>query len=118
MRTMDFMAFVTRLVAEDIMWLKDYMSTLTSWHCIGFFALCLLYVLIMKVIEFLAGLSIKWAIRTLGVSNKFIENLSFKLSASNPDFLRGYEEGYRAGINYKEPSWWETTILNPFNWFK
>lgn len=86
MRTMDFMAFVTRLVAEYLIWLKDYLHTLTSWHCIGFFALCLLYVLMMKVIEFLAGLSIKWAIPTLGVSNKFIEDLSFKLSASNPDF--------------------------------
>ena len=131
MRTMDFMAFLTRLVAEDLIWLKDYLSTLTSWHCIGFFALCLLYILIMRFINYFLAWLIKWLISHFGISNESLENLSFKLTASNPKYSSGYKAGYkagceysagyrdghRAGRNYKEPSWWDTTWLNPANWF-
>ena len=36
MRTMDFLAFVTKLISEDIMWLRDYLRTLTDGQCLGF----------------------------------------------------------------------------------
>ena len=118
MRTMDFLAFVTRLISEDIMWLRDYLRTLTDGQCLGFFALCLLYIVIMKVIRFLAGQFIKCT----GADSDFWENLSFKLQASNPKYVMGYEIGYRAGEEARreadKPSWWQRTKLNPFNWFK
>ena len=115
MRTMDFLAFVTRLVAEDIMWLKEYLHTLTDIECLEFFALCLLYILIMKILQILVWLFIiliKWA----GGMSESLGNLSFKLSASNPKYITGYAKGYKAGEQARredKPSLWK-----PRSWFK
>ena len=114
-RTMDFLAFVTRLVAEDIMWLKDYLHTLTDIECLEFFGLCLLYILIMKILQILVWLFIiliKWA----GGMSESLGNLSFKLSASNPKYVTGYAKGYKAGEQARredKPSLWK-----PRSWFK
>ena len=64
MRTMDFLAFITRLIYEDIMWLRDYLRTQTDKEVLEFFALCLLYVVIIKAFQFLVWLFIifiNWA---------------------------------------------------------
>ena len=55
---MDFLAFVTRLISEDIMWLRDYLRTQTDKEVLEFFALCLLYVVIIKAFQFCVWLFI------------------------------------------------------------
>ena len=115
--SMNFLAFVMRLLSEDIIWLKNYFSGLSNWYCIGFFAWCILYISIVKYLSLFAGLLIKWVL-SKGINIEFLDSLAFKMSCSNPLYCEGYEEGYTAGINYKEPSWWSKTKLNPFNWFK
>ena len=126
MRTMDFMAFVMRLVAEDFVWLKDYLHTLTSWHCVGFFALCLLYILIMRFINHFLVFIINRLLSRFGIiSSETLEKFTFKLRASNLKYSLGYNAGYNAGCEYssgynegkkagrnsKKASWW-----NPFSW--
>ena len=96
MRTMDFLAFVLRLIYEDIMWLRDYLRTQTDKEVLEFFALCLLCIVIMKAFQFCVWLFIifiKWA----GNWSESLGNLSFKLSASNPQYVTGYAKGYKAG---------------------
>ena len=119
MRTMDFLAFVTRLISEDIMWLRDYLRTQTDREILEFFALCLLYIVIMKALQFFVWLFIifiKWA----GNWSEYLGELSFKLSASNPQYVAGYTKGYKAGENArredKKPSLLQR--LKPRIWTK
>ena len=93
---MDFLAFVMRLIYEDIMWLRNYLRTQTDREVLEFFALCLLCIVIMKAFQFFVWLFIifiKWA----GNWSESLGNLSFKLSASNPQYVTGYAKGHKAG---------------------
>ena len=130
-RTMDFLAFVTSLLAEDVMWLKNYCSSLSNWQCILFIAYCVGYVLIVKFVFILAARGIRWLLsRGIGTENMNI--LAFKLLCSNHAYLKGYDEGYRTGRTAREEelrrerdyarnhpwrSLWRNSKINPLNWF-
>ena len=123
-RTADFLAFAMRLVSEDILWLKDYCSSLTNWQCGLFLAYCFLFVVIVKCGVALAAMLIRGLFRF----SEFGENLVFKLFFSNTAFCEGYRQGLNAGrekllederdrANHPVKHWWRNSSLNPSNWF-
>lgn len=124
-RSMDFLAFITRLLSEDIMWLKYYCAFLNNWQCLLFFAYCVGYILIIKVVLILAAK----IIRRLYLNSEMLTNLAFKFACTNPAYREGYAEGYAEGreaayyhnrLRDEHPvaAWWGETDFNPFNWFK
>ena len=122
LRTTDFLAFIVRLLSEDIIWLKAYCSSLSDFQCFTFLLYCALYPFIIKVILVIAGFILN-GIKTF-LKLRFLDNLSFKLSCSNPTFLNGYIDGYNFGYanaqwkaEHPVKAWWKYSSLNPSNWF-
>ena len=123
-RTADFLAFAMRLVSEDVIWLKNYASSLTNWQCGLFLAYCFLFVVIIKCVVALAAM----LIRKLFSSSESGEKLVFKLFCSNTAFCEGYREGFVQGridllayerdrANHPVKHWWRNSSINPSNWF-
>lgn len=130
-RIMDFLAFVTNLLAEDVMWLKDYCSSLSHWQCILFIVYCVGYLLLIKFVFIMAAKGIRWLL-SRGIGNYNMDRLAFKLLCSNNTYLQGYDEGYRTGrfareekfreernyaVNHPWHSLWRNSKINPSNWF-
>lgn len=130
-RTMDFLAFVTSLLAEDVMWLKNYCSSLSNLQCILFIAYCMVYVLFIKFMFILAAKGIRHLL-SRGIGTERMDDFAFKLLCSNHAYLQGYDEGYRTGRiereerlrrerdyarNHPWRSLWRNSKINPSNWF-
>ena len=123
----DFLAFAMRLVSEDIIWLKDYCSSLTNWQCGLFLAYCFLFVVIVKCSVALAAFLLE-KLYYATFSSTALYRLSFKLRCSNSTFCDGYRAGFEQGridayeaekerADHPIKYWWRYSNLNPSNWF-
>ena len=69
----NFLISVTRLLQEDLRWLRDYFSTLSSWNCLGFLLMMMIYVFLWRtILGFIA-----WGVRILLVKFGFIGKIEW-----------------------------------------
>ena len=95
----NFLISVTRLLQEDLRWLRDYFSTLSSWNCLGFLLLMMIYVFLWRtILGFLA-----WLLRMSLVKFGFIGRIEWldkflvKAVLKAPLYSDAYSAGYIAG---------------------
>ena len=90
----DFLMTVTRLLQEDLLWLREYCKTLSNWHCLGFILLLLSYRLVMKFFIGWAVVLGRKFLGHIGVIRKVVDNNLL----ANPDYRVGYKQGYSEGL--------------------
>lgn len=94
----DFLLAVVRLLQEDLLWLKNYFQSLTSWDCVFFLLLLLVYKVVYKwVMRFGLGL-LAWTVQKIrGIPFAFFHNFSKRTILSNHDYRIAYNQGYSDG---------------------
>ena len=95
----NFLISVTRLLQEDLRWLRDYFSTLSSWNCLGFLLIMMIYVFLWRtILGFIA-----WGVRILLVKFGFIGKIEWldkflaRAILKTPLYSNAYSAGYIAG---------------------
>lgn len=94
-----FLIATTRLLNEDLLWLRDYFRTLSSWDCLGFMILLTIYVLLWRTaLGFLAWL-FKILLVRFGFVGKieWLDNFLAKAVLKTPVYSDSYSAGYIAG---------------------
>lgn len=113
---LNFLILCVSLVLEDLIWLRDYIQTVSA----GEFTLFLLGVIVYTLLFRNLSVIMDWLLSNVSSSNIIVPLLRSqkikRLRKKSDEYCRGYSDGYCKGYgegkHERNWRWW-----NPFSWF-
>lgn len=115
-RVIDSLILIIHLVIEDLVWIKDYLQSVTNSECLIFFVIMLGYLYLYKF--FMRNLSSLLGWIFSGFNADYLEEIRlYELIKNHPiQYCREYAAGYIEGYDeYKKENTWRKWL--PWNWF-
>lgn len=115
-RVIDSLILIIHLVIEDLVWIKDYLQSVTNSECLVFFGIMFVYLYLYKFV--MRNLSRILGYIFSGFDADYIEEIRLYELIKNHtvQYCREYAEGYIEGYDkYKKENTWRKWL--PWNWF-
>ena len=115
-RVIDSLILIIHLVIEDLVWIKDYLQSVTNSKCLSFFGIMLVYLYLYKFVMRNVSSILGWIFS--GFDDDYLDEIRLYELIKNHtvNYCRDYAKGYIEGYDfYKKKVTWRKWL--PWNWF-